>query len=297
MDSPQRRHSLDGVTSKGDSFNDPEKLFLEQLATIDRAIRFACHRQALRDHEAEDFASIVKLKLIENDYGVIRKHTPCSSFAAYIAIVVQRLLLDYRIAQWGKWHASAEAKRFGEVGITIETMLYRDGRTVDEIVPMLLRRWPDLTRARIDAIAGTLPQRTRRARAVGIDLAADTVGADDLSVHEAAFETDRAELSRRMATIVRDTMEELDEHDRLIFRLRFEGGMSIAEISRTLSVEQKPLYRRLQRALARMRVRLENAGIAAEDAEEVLSSRATDLDFGFGGGSIVTRPSSDQEGP
>jgi RNA polymerase sigma factor (sigma-70 family) len=283
------------VTSKSGYPNDHEKLFLEQLGTIDRAIHFACRRHALRDEEAEDFASVVKLKLIENDYAVIRKHAPCSSFAAYIAVVVQRLLLDHRIAQWGKWHASAEAKRAGEPALTIETMLYRDGRTIDEIVPLLLRRWPDLTRVRIDAIARALPRRARRARAVEIDLAADTIGADDRSVHEAAFEADRIELSRRIATIVRDTMSELDAHDRLIFRLRFEGAMSVAEISRTLCVEQKPLYRRLQRALARMRTRLENSGIAAEDANEVLSARGIDLDFGFGEGSIVTRPSSDQE--
>jgi RNA polymerase sigma factor (sigma-70 family) len=283
------------VTSKRDGHDDHEKLFLEQLGTIERAIRFACHRHALRDEEAEDFASAVKLKLIENDYAVIRKHERCSSFAAYIAVVVRRLLLDYRIAQWGKWHASAEAKRFGEPALTIETLLYRDGRTIDEIVPLLLRRWPDLTRARIDAIAHALPQRTRRARLVAIDLAADTIGADDMSVHEMAFEADRLELSTRVAAIVRGTMKELDEHDRLIFRLRFEGAMSIAEISRTLCVEQKPLYRRLQRALARIRSRLENAGIAAEDVNEILSARGTDLDFGFGGGNVAASPASDQE--
>jgi RNA polymerase sigma factor for flagellar operon FliA len=283
------------VTSKGDGPDGPEKLFLEQLPIIERAIRFACHRGSLRNEEAEDFGSAVKLKLIENDYAIIRKYTPPASFAGYIAVVVQRLLLDYRIAQWGKWHASAEAKRLGEPAITIEVMLVRDGRTIEEIVPVLLRRWPDLTRARIDEIALALPHRTRRARAVEIELAEDAIGADDVSVHEAAFEADRIELSHHIATIVRDTMNELDEHDRLIFRLHFEGSMSIADISRTLCVEQKPLYRRLQRALVRMRARLEATGISAEDANELLGAPETDLDFGFGGGTLVPRPSSDQE--
>ena len=31
-----------------------------------------------------------------------------------------------------------------ERAITIEALLYRDGRTIDEVLPMLLRRWPDL---------------------------------------------------------------------------------------------------------------------------------------------------------
>jgi RNA polymerase sigma factor (sigma-70 family) len=282
------------VTNLGAQACDPETLFLEQLPTIDRAIRFACHRGSLRDEEMEDFASAVKLRLIENDYAVIRKHTPCSSFGAYIAVVVQRLLLDYRIAQWGKWHASAEAKRIGEPAITIETMLVRDGRTVEEIIPLLLRRWPDLTRTRIDAIVQALPHRTRRARSVEIELAAETVGADDLTVHEAAFEADRLELSKRIAAIIRGTIDELDEHDRVIFRLRYEGGMRIADIARTLGIEQKPLYRRLQRTLARMRARLESAGIAADDATDLLSAQVMDFDFGFGG-SILPHPSADQE--
>jgi RNA polymerase sigma factor (sigma-70 family) len=283
------------VTSKGDGPSDPGRLFLEQLGTIESAIRFACHRGGIRDDEAEDFASAVKLKLIENDYAIIRKHTPPASFKGYISVVVQRLLLDHRNAQWGKWHASAEAKRLGEPAITIEALLHRDSRTVEEIVPVLRRRWPDLTRARIDTIVRALPHRARRARAVEIELAEDAIGADDVSVHEAAFEADRIELSHRIATIVRDTMNELDDHDRLIFRLHFEGGMSIAEISRTRCVEQKPLYRRLKRALARLRARIEAAGIAAEDAMNLLSSRGIDLDFGFEGGTVIPRPSSDRE--
>ncbi|HVG25348.1 MAG TPA: sigma-70 family RNA polymerase sigma factor [Thermoanaerobaculia bacterium] len=282
------------MTSKG-GVSDPGKLFLEQLDTIEGAIRFACRRAMMRDDEADDFASAVKLKLIDHDYAIIRKHDPASSFKAYIGVVVQRLLLDYRIACWGKWHASAEAKRLGDAAVMIEAMLYRDGRAIDEIIPLLLQRWPYLTRARIDAIARSLPQRTRRPRTVEIELAAETVGADQLSVQDAAFEADRAELSDRIARVIRETTAGLEERDRLVFRLHFEGGMSVAEISRTLHVEQKPLYRKLQRALAKMRARLEAAGIAAEDVNELLAGPGTDLDFGFSGGSALPRPSSDQE--
>lgn len=282
------------MTNREDTGTSLERLLVDQLATIERAIRFACQRAALRDQEAEDFASAVKLKLIENDYAILRKHDLRASFAGYIAVVVQRLLLDYRVTQWGKWHASAEAKRLGEPAITIEAMLIRDGRTIEEIVPVLLRRWPDLTPVGIDAIARSLPYRIRRARPVDIEFAADAIGADDLSVHDAAFEKDRLQLSRRVAAIVRETMTELDEHDRLVFRLKFEGAMSIADISRTLRVEQKPLYRRLQRALARIRSRLQRAGIEAEDAHELLGAPGTDFDFGFGSGAVEAFPTSSE---
>ena len=257
----------------------PEKLFLEQLETIERTIRFACGRGGFRDDEADDFASFVKLKFIENDYAVIRKYQQRASFAGFASVVVQRLLLDYRIAQWGKWHASAEAKRIGEPAITIEAMLYRDGRTMDEVFPTLVRRWPELTRETTNAIARRLPPRLARPRAVNLDGDLPVAVADA----ERPFGAERLELSQRVATIVRDAMKDFDERDRLIFRLRFEGGMSVADVSRTLRIEQKPLYRRLQRALAVLRKRLESAGVSSEDAEEILTDRNADLDFGFKG--------------
>jgi RNA polymerase sigma factor (sigma-70 family) len=273
----------------------PEKLFLMQLETIERAIRYACRRGSLRDDDAEDFASYVKLKLIEKDYAVIRKYERRSTFAAFISVVVQRLMLDYRIGQWGKWHASAEAKRIGEPAITIEAILYRDGRTIDEMLPVLIRRWPDITRAQVDAIVKRLPTRMPRLRAVDLETAGDTLASIAARDGDTPFESDRTDVARRIAKVVRDTMKLLDEHDRLIFRLRFESGMSVAEVSRTLQIEQKPLYRRLQRALLLLRKRLEAAGVSASDAEEILSSRGTDLDFGFEPGALIGLPSSTGE--
>jgi len=279
----------------GPQLESPETLFLFQLETIERAIRFCCRRGSLRDDDAEDFASYVKLKLIEKDYAVIRKYERRSSFAAFISVVVQRLLLDYRIGQWGKWHASAEAKRIGEPAVTIEAMLYRDGRSINEVLPALIRRWPHVTWESVDAIARRLPPRLPRIRAVELDAAGDTLASLAADDDDSAFESERTDVARRIAMIVRDTMKDLEEQDRLIFRLRFEGGMSVAEISRTLKMEQKPLYRRLQRALLLLRKRLEAAGVNAVDAEEILACRSADLDFGFEGGAFMTRPPSTGE--
>ena len=280
-----------------DHGENPEKLFLQQLETIERAIRYACRRGSLRDEDAEDFASWVKLKLIEKDYAVIRKHDRQASFAAFISVVVQRMLLDYRIAQWGKWHASAEAKRMGEPALTIEAMLYRDGRTIDEALPALIRRWPEITRENVEAITRRLPCRAVKMRTVGLDAASGTHAAFTALDDDPVFESDRRAMARRIATIVRETMKDLDTHDRLIFRLRYEGDMSVAEVSRVLHIEQKPLYRRLQRALALLRSRLEAAGVSSTEVEEILSRRSTYLDFGFGEGEdILPRSSPDEEG-
>jgi RNA polymerase sigma factor (sigma-70 family) len=277
------RRSFD-VVSEGEtetgSRHRGEALFLRELGAIDRAIAYACWRGSLKNEEAEDFGSFVKLRLIEKDYSIIQKYDGRASFTAFISIVVQRLLLDYRISQWGKWHASAEAKRIGEPAITIEALLFRDGRSMAEIVPLIARRWPELTRAGVEAIAMRLPSRRPRFRSVALDLTATQIPSP-VSVESAAFESDRSDAAQLIAETVRSTMHALDTEDRLIFRLRFEGGLALAEIARVLRLEQKPLYRRLQRSLKVLRDGLEAVGICAADAAEVLTSRDVDLDFGF----------------
>src|SRR5207253_3838212 len=114
-------------------------LFVAELSTIEQAIAFTCRRAVLRGMDAEDFASYVKLRLIENDYAVMHKYEGRCNFAGYIGIVVQRMLLDYRIQLWGKWHASSEATRLGTAAVALESLLHRDRLTIDEALSTLRR--------------------------------------------------------------------------------------------------------------------------------------------------------------
>src|SRR2546423_12833075 len=116
---------------------DARTLLEENLALIDRVIRFIAHGQRLDESEAEEFGAIVKLKLCENDYGIVRKFEGRSNFGTYLTIVVARMLLDYRIHCWGKWHPSAEARRLGDLAVDLEQLLHRDGRTLDDALPLL----------------------------------------------------------------------------------------------------------------------------------------------------------------
>src|SRR5439155_8382935 len=55
----------------------------------------------------------------------------------------------------------------------------------------------------------------------------------------------------------------LPSEDQVILRLRFWEGLSVAEISRALRVDQKPLYRRLDKLIQDLRARLEQSGVSA----------------------------------
>jgi RNA polymerase sigma factor (sigma-70 family) len=267
------------VRSKGDSTKPtgPEAIFLEHLETIEKAIRFALRGGPRACEDPDDFASWVKLKLIENDYAIIRKFEHRSTFAAFISVVVHRLFADYRIAHWGKWHPSSQAKHLGEPALTIEILLIRDGRSLDEALALLKTRWPYLTAEEVTQIAARLPQRPRRPRPVDIDDASGLAGGprpDDI-----AIDSERRRIAERLGDIIRKALADLDTHDRLILRLHFEGGVSVAEISRTLHLEHKPLYRRLQRALAILRTRVQAAGIGSDEVEDILTTRRPELDF------------------
>lgn len=266
-------------------------MFLAKLGAIERAIGFTCWRASIAGADAEDFGSWVKLKLIEDDYEALRKFEHRCSFQAYIAIVVQRLLLDYRVHLWGRWHASAEAKRLGELAVAIECQLVRDGLTVTEVLPVLRRNWPDLTEQHVQEIAARLPRRVLRPRVVDLELASDAPST--IGIHETSLERDRADLSVRIATVVHDALDTYSEDDRLLLRLRYQSGTSVADIARMLGVAQKPLYRRLQRLLTDLRACLQRHNIGAHDIENVIGNGGIGVDFNFDGGTPPPCPSNE----
>jgi hypothetical protein len=126
------------VTGPSDSqldAGDAEQRFLAELTTIERAISFTCRRAGFLHADAEDFSSYVMVRLIENEYAIVRKYEHRCNFAGYIGVVVQRMLLDYRIHFWGKFHTSAEAKRLGAAAVALESLLFRDELSIDKRFP------------------------------------------------------------------------------------------------------------------------------------------------------------------
>jgi hypothetical protein len=99
---PPQRH---GPPAVGGSPLTREQLFLSQLALIERVIAWVCVRRCLRGADAEDFSSTVKLRFIENDYEILGRFEGRSSLKTYVAVVINRLYLDYqtkRLAEPGR---------------------------------------------------------------------------------------------------------------------------------------------------------------------------------------------------
>src|SRR5690349_4242917 len=118
---------------------DPRQLYLENLDTIDRISESMCRRNGVRGADAEDFASDVKLKLLQDDYAVLRKYRGASSTTTFLTVVIANLFRDYRVKAWGRWRPSAEAKRRGETAVLLETAIYRDGRSFEDACGTILQ--------------------------------------------------------------------------------------------------------------------------------------------------------------
>jgi RNA polymerase sigma factor (sigma-70 family) len=287
---PNRELPLEGRPPGGPSGtpgeDSVEKLFREQQAAIKKAAAYFCRRYGFSREEIEDFTQHVLLKIWNDNCAVLRKYQGRSSLATYLAMVVQKALLDYVNHHWGKWRPSADAARLGQLAVDLETLLVRDRMGFDEACQTLRSRGATATEAELSAIAAQLPPRSPRrvdgsyeseglgARSAGG--AHHRTGKPGKSAEPAATESadetlwTKERLRRRHVVLqaLKQALAELPPEDRVIARML--GAVSIAEIARLWQLDQKALYRRKDKILKRLRKVLEKAGVSAEDVAEFL---------------------------
>ena len=266
---------------------DPADLFQSQLPLIEGVIRFVVRRHRFPEAEAEEFASHVRLKLIDNDYQILRQFRERSSLRTYLSTVVEHLFLDYRTSQWGKWRPSAQARRDGPLAVRLEKLLLRDGVPFEQAVEVLLvTERVAASRGEIDALRARLPPRVPR-RIVGeeamADIAVNGAGAEsEVVAREAAVVAGRTRAALAVA------LSRLSPQDQIVVRLHFGEGLTIADVARALHIDQKPLYRQLERVLASLRESLEAQGVGGDVVTEWLGRGEWDEE---GAGNVLAGPS------
>jgi RNA polymerase sigma factor (sigma-70 family) len=243
-------------------------MFTAHLNVIRSAIASVARRNHLSADETEECTSVVYLKLIEADYAILRKFGGRSSLRTYLTAVVQRLLLDHRVTQWGKWNPSATARRGGPAAILLERLTRRDGLSLDQALTVMAGTGRDSVDVEaMTRIHGKLPLRASRRclnETVLTDVISPLPGAD-AGVALAA----RMRTARRAVHALAGAMRHFSSDDRLILRLRFVENCKISEIARHLPgldrQRSKALYPRLRRLLDRLGESFQRAGIDRSD--------------------------------
>jgi RNA polymerase sigma factor for flagellar operon FliA len=254
---------------------DIAELFLDNLELIDQVIDRVCRRAMLRGADADDFASQVKLALIDHDYAILRKWNG-GSLAAYLAIVMQRLLIDEWRSRF-RWVPSAEARRLGPAAMSLEALLMRDCRPLAEAVQNVRTLHPSVSVAELERIASALPRRDPPPRITAMpenvtEIFAARNGTDEREVER---------VSDRASRLVRDALAAMTLDDRMLLRFRFASSMTIADIARAMGKPQRPLYRRLESLLATLKERLAREGLDAAVLADVIGAPAARIDFGW----------------
>ena len=274
-----------------------EQTYLDNLQTIERIARFVAHRNRLNPTEADEFTQEVCVRLLDDDYAVLRKFEDRSSLSTYLTTVIVRLYQQWRVEQWGKWRPSAEAKRLGEKAIALERLITRDGYSVSEAVRVLTTpAGSQYTVEELEALYLRLPLRMPRPMPVSDEVLPEAV-ASDAETDERVQARDRENAARQTASAIDGLLRDLEPEDRLILQMRFWHARKVPDIARDLHIEQKKIYKRLDKLFGTLRRGLERAGVSQSDVAGLLSRGDQDMHFGLFSSEITSsRPSNPSGG-
>lgn len=231
-----------------------DALLLRHLDTLDTVTLAVARERGLGGPDAEDFQGWVRLKVIENDAARLRAFDHRCSWRTYLNTVVVNLYRDYLDLERGKWRPSAAARRLGPEAVALDRLLNRDRVGLVVAMDRLLPRRPGRAeRRRLIRLAAQLPHRPHR-RFEGLHR--DLLGDDDANPEEALLVREHEERAGKQVRSLERAIRTLPPPDQLLLRLRFWEGMKVSDIARSLHCPQKPLYRRIQRLLVRLRAQL-----------------------------------------
>jgi RNA polymerase sigma factor (sigma-70 family) len=256
----------------------PKEKYLESLRMIERIAACVARRHHLDTNETEEFVQEVRVRLLDNDYAIIRKFEERSSFSTFLTTVIVRLYSQWRVEQWGKWRPSAEARRLGDKAITLERLLTRDGYSLGEAVRKLTTGDSAFTIAELEAIYLRLPPRNPRTVVVPDDAVPDVVSPEP-DAYERIEAGDRARTVRHACTKMDEVMKGMDAEDRVILQMRFWDARRVPDIAGALHLDQKKVYKRLDRLFLVLRRELESAGVSAKDVAGLLIDGDEDINL------------------
>lgn len=240
-----------------------EALFVKNLPVIDRAVAGLCRRYGVPAGEVAEVDSWVRARFVEDSYAALAKFRGESSLSTYLTVVVAMLFRDYRAQRWGRWRPSAAAQRRGAVAVRLETLVVRDRLPLRQAAEMLRTRGEtDLGERELAQLLQRLPPRDpiRPVEvAANLDMREDP-GRADAALWNGVAAGEQSAMLRRL----QEAIDNLPAEDQVVLTLRFWEDMSVADVARVLHLEQKPLYRRLERLLGELRAALERVGVSAE---------------------------------
>jgi RNA polymerase sigma factor (sigma-70 family) len=250
-----------------------EQWFIAELPTIGAITSFIARRHRLSADEAEELLSLVHVKLIDDDYAILRKFEGRSSLRTYLTIVIRRILLDSRASMWGKWRPSAQAKREGEVATLLDRLTTRQGLSFDQACTLLETvHGIEVDRTALAETFERLP--TRASRHVVGEEALAKIPCASTSAEDFVAARSRRRVARQASQILAAELAMLSPDDQRILQLRFVDGLTVGSIAERMTTtapsDIKALYRHLRQVLDALRARLEARGLQRAEVLDLI---------------------------
>lgn len=246
-----------------------------QYHLIQKKLHHLSRRSGLPEHEAEEFRSWALFKLVEDDSRVLASWEGRSSFPTFLTVVLVNLMRDYRTHIWGKWRPTAAARRQGREAVLLEQLCLRDGVPIDEAAErMRAEHGVSLSRAELERVAASLTRRTERRRVGEEELLRMPV---DGQVESRIEQAERNRTEEQLQVLLTPLLQSLCAEDRLLLKLHYWDGLSMAAISPLLGRPQRELYSVRDKCLKKIRRSLEEAGLGPERVRALLGCSHLDL--------------------
>lgn len=269
------RSSRQPAPSSGDPAARGRTLLETHYPLIQKKLQHLSRRSGLPEHDAEELRSWAVERLLENDYRILASWEGRSTFPTFLTVVLMNLMRDYRTHLWGKWRATAAAKRYGDEAVLLEQLCGRDGLSVDEAIErMRTEHGVSLSRAELERLAALLPRRMERRRVGEEELLRIPV---DGQVESRIEDAERARTEEELRVLMATLLRSLAAEDRLLLKLHFWDGLSMAAISPLLGRPQRELYTVRDKCLKKIRRNLEEAGVRPERIRALLGCSRLDL--------------------
>ena len=245
------------------------RVFDQQFGCIETLVRRVARRRRLGYEEEQELYSRVMLHVVEDDYAVLRSFQGRSSWKTYLMVMIQRVLLDWRVQEWGRYRPSAKVRRLGSTAVLLDERINRDGFSPAEAVGDVLGRGVAEHAAEVEALADAIPRRCRRRLVEGEETLALLAGGEraDSRVEDAWREQAHAKVRGGLAM----ALARLTDEERGLLRLRFVLGMTVQAIGRKTDAEARLLYRRYATIIRRLRRDLVAMGLTWREVRSMVA--------------------------
>lgn len=233
--------------------------------TVRALVARAATRRRVPPQDHDDIASGVWMRLTQDNARAFRQFRGDGPVRAYLAVIVEREILDWQSANWGRWRPTREAKRLGPAAVSFERLVHRDRLSASDARATLAAQNlcpPALT---CDRLSSRRPQALRR-RVPLTDVEPRSANDPWTSFREAS----RRGAGRRLGRQLLQVLRSLPAADQVALRLRYEQGLKVNQIAGVLAVDVKKMYRRLAAIHADLKRGLMDLGVSPDEAADLV---------------------------